>query len=75
INPEKPTKLNLESLHKKIKQNFKLRVKSSMAVVFTYKNYEITLFNSGRMLIKNIENEEKALEIYKEISHKIGLNQ
>ncbi len=75
INPEKPKKLNLESLYKKMKQNFKLRVKSSIAVVFKCKNYEITLFNNGRMLIKNIDNEEKALEIYKEISHKIGLNQ
>ncbi|MEM3572806.1 MAG: hypothetical protein QXJ62_01040, partial [Nitrososphaeria archaeon] len=74
VNPEKPAKLNLESIHTKIRQNFKIRVKSSMAIVFTYKNYEITLFNGGRMLIKNIDNEEKALEIYREIAQKIGLN-
>ncbi|MEM3874994.1 MAG: HesA/MoeB/ThiF family protein [Candidatus Bathyarchaeia archaeon] len=75
INPEKPTKLNLETIHTKIEQNFKVRVKSSMAIVFTHKNYEITLFNGGRMLIKNVDNEEKALKIYKEIAQKIGLNQ
>jgi len=75
INPEKPAKLNLESIYTKIRQNFKIRVKSSMAIVFTYKNYEITLFNSGRVLIKNVENEEKAQKIYREIAQKIGLNQ
>ncbi|MEM3616455.1 MAG: HesA/MoeB/ThiF family protein [Candidatus Bathyarchaeia archaeon] len=75
INPEKLTKLNLEAVHMKIKQSFKVRVKSSMAIVFTYKNYEITLFNGGRMLIKNVDSEEKALKIYKGIAQKIGLNQ
>jgi len=75
INPEKPTKLNLEKIHTKIKENFKIRIKSSMAIVFTHKNYEITLFNGGRMLIKNVPNEETATKIYKEILQKIGLNQ
>jgi molybdopterin/thiamine biosynthesis adenylyltransferase len=75
INPEKPAKLNLEAIHQKIKQNFKIRIKSTMAIVFTYKNYEVTLFTGGRMLIKNIENEEKALKVYKEIAEKIGLHQ
>jgi len=75
INPEKPTKLNLEAIHTKIKENFKIRIKSSMAIVFTHKNYEITLFNGGRMLIKNVPDEETATKIYKEILQKIGLNQ
>jgi len=75
INPEKPAKINFESIYTKIRQNFKIRVKSSMAVVFAYKNYEITLFNSGRMLIKNVENEETAQKIYREMVQKIGLNQ
>jgi len=75
INPEKPAKLNLEAIHTKIKQKFKIRIKSTMAIVFTYKNYEVTLFNNGRMLIKNVENEEKALKAYKEIAEKIGLSQ
>ncbi|MBS7636696.1 HesA/MoeB/ThiF family protein [Candidatus Bathyarchaeota archaeon] len=75
VNPEKPAKLNLESIHTRIKQNFKIRVKSSMAIVFKYKDYEITLFNNGRMLIKNIDSEEKAQKIYREIAQKIGLSQ
>lgn len=75
INPEKPIKLDLEKIHTKIRQNFKVRVKSSMAIVFTYRGYEITLFNGGRMLIKNIGNEEKALKVYREIFQKMGLSQ
>ncbi|MEM2988276.1 MAG: ThiF family adenylyltransferase, partial [Candidatus Bathyarchaeia archaeon] len=75
INPEKPIKLDFENINTKIRQNFKVRVKSSMAIVFTYRGYEITLFNGGRMLIKNIGNEEKALKVYREIFQKMGLSQ
>ncbi|MEM2675277.1 MAG: HesA/MoeB/ThiF family protein [Candidatus Bathyarchaeia archaeon] len=74
INPEKPTKLNIEAIQTKIKENFKVRIKTSMAIVFTYKNYEITMFNGGRMLIKNVPDEETATKIYNEIKQKIGLN-
>ncbi len=75
INPEKPTKLSLEAIHTKVKENFKIRIKSSMAIVFTYKKYEITLFNGGRMLIKNVADEETAKKVYKEITEKLKLNQ
>lgn len=74
INPEKPTKLDMKAVHAKIKENFKTRLKTSTAIVFTYKNHEITLFNGGRMLIKNVPNEETAVKIYNEIKQKIGLN-
>jgi adenylyltransferase/sulfurtransferase len=73
INPEKPI-LNIEKIHAKIKENFKIRLKTSTAIVFTHKNYEITIFNGGRTLIKNVPNEETAIEIYNEIKHKIGLD-
>jgi len=73
INPEKPI-LNMEKIHAKIKENFKIRLKTSTAIVFTHKNYEITIFNGGRTLIKNVPNEETAIEIYNEIKHKIGLD-
>jgi len=73
INPEKPI-LNMEKIHAKIKENFKIRLKTSTAIVFTHKNYEITIFNGGRTLIKNVPNEETAIKIYNEIKHKIGLD-
>jgi len=74
INPEKPLKLNLNQIYKAVKEQFKVRVKSSLAIIFNYKNYEISLFNGGRMLIKNVDNEKLALEIYREILQKLRVN-
>ncbi|MGQ9624511.1 MAG: HesA/MoeB/ThiF family protein [Candidatus Bathycorpusculaceae bacterium] len=74
INPEKPLKLNLNQIHEMIKEQFKVRIKSSLAIIFDYKNYEISLFNGGRMLIKNVDNEKSALEIYREILQKLQAN-
>ncbi|MEM3703225.1 MAG: HesA/MoeB/ThiF family protein [Candidatus Bathyarchaeia archaeon] len=74
INPEKTLKLDLNKAYETIRQNFKVRIKSSMAIVFTYKDHEITLFKGGRMLIKNIPNEETALKVYREIDEKLELN-
>ncbi|MEM2675991.1 MAG: HesA/MoeB/ThiF family protein [Candidatus Bathyarchaeia archaeon] len=74
INPEKPTKLDVKAVHAKIKENFKIRLKTSTAIVFTYKSYEITLFNTGRMLIKNVPDEQTAAKVYAEIKQKTGLN-
>jgi adenylyltransferase/sulfurtransferase len=74
INPEKPIKLNLNKLYNIIKQSFRVRIKSSMAIVFTCKDHEITMFNGGRTLIKNVKNEEAALKVYREIAEKLELN-
>ncbi|MGB9756416.1 MAG: hypothetical protein ACPLVJ_01365, partial [Candidatus Bathyarchaeales archaeon] len=73
VNPEKPLKLNLNEIYEKIKQNYKIRIKSQLAIIFNYKNLEISLFNNGRMLIKNIKNEKEALTVYKEIAKKLGI--
>lgn len=74
INSPKPIELNLNEIREKVKQHFKLRVKSSMAIIFNYKNFEISLFNGGRMLIKNVKDEETAIKTYKEIREKLGIN-
>ncbi|MEM2710914.1 MAG: HesA/MoeB/ThiF family protein [Candidatus Bathyarchaeia archaeon] len=73
INPEKPINLNLDNLRQKIERNFKIQLKSQAAVVFTYKNYEVTIFRNGRMLIKDISSVEEALRIHQEISQKLGI--
>jgi hypothetical protein len=57
--PRKTNKTKPRQIYTKIKENFKIRIKSSMAIVFTYKNYEITLFNGGRMLIKNVQTKKQ----------------
>lgn len=72
VNPEKPLKISFDQLYETVKKHFKIRIKSQLAIIFNYKNFEITIFKSGRMLIKNVKNEENALKIYKEIMEKLG---
>lgn len=74
INPEKPSKMSLYEIYETIKQFGKVRIKSSLAVIFDYKDYEVSLFHGGRMLIKNVKDEKSALDVYREICRKVGLD-
>lgn len=66
INPPHPTSLDLDRIHEKLESRFKILLKSSLAIVFEYhNNVEISIFKNGRVLIKNVDNEENALKIYK----------
>jgi len=67
INPDKPLDISLQDAAEIINRHFKLRVNSQLAIVFDYKNFEITLFNGGRMLIKNVGNEKSALNTYRKV--------
>ena len=71
INPEKPLKLNLNDVYETVKQRFPVRLKSHLAIIFDYKGMEVSLFNGGRMLIKNVQNEKKALKVYREVLKKL----
>lgn len=71
INPEKPLEKSFNEVHEVVRHNFKVRIKSQLAIVFDYKGFEITLFNGGRMLIKNVEDEKAALSVYGEIRKKL----
>lgn len=71
VNPEKPLKMNLNDAFSTIKDMFKVRLKSQLAVIFDYKSFEITLFNGGRMIIKNVKSERMALEVYREIRKRL----
>jgi len=73
VNPEKPLKLNLNEVYESIRRHFKVRIKSQLAIIFDYKNFEISFFGGGRMLIKNVKDEKSALEVYKEICQKLGV--
>ena len=73
INPEKLLKLNLDEVYEKVRQQFKVRVKSHLAIIFDYDDLEISLFNGGRMLIKNVPNEKAALKAYREILKKLKI--
>jgi len=72
INPEKSMKLSLTQARGSIKKHFKIRIESQLAIIFDYGNMEITLFNGGRMLIKNVKDEKNALNVYREILRKLG---
>ena len=74
INPEKPLKLNLDEVYETIRQQFRVRLKSHLAIIFDYGNFEVSLFKGGRMLIKNVEKEGIALKAYREILKKIQID-
>lgn len=71
INPEKPLKMSPNEAYDAISHNFKVRIRSQLATVFDYKGFEISMFNDGRMLIKNVEDEKSALKVYREVREKI----
>jgi hypothetical protein len=72
INPEKPLRLNLNEVYPAINKHFNVRLKSRLALMFNYKEYEVSLFNGGRMLIKGVTDEKRALAVYREIIKKIS---
>jgi molybdopterin/thiamine biosynthesis adenylyltransferase len=74
INPEEPLKLNLKEVYETAKRRFNVKVKSNMVIVFDYKDFQVSLFSGGRMLIKNVTNEKIALKAYREIRQTLNLN-
>jgi adenylyltransferase/sulfurtransferase len=71
INPEAPMRLNLEDIYPKVSKLFDVRLKSQLALMFTYKSCEVSLFNGGRMLIKGVKEEKDALAVYRAILNKL----
>jgi len=74
VNPEKALRISLSEIHELIKRRFRVRIKSSLAIIFDYKSFEVSLFHGGRMLIKNVDDEKTAFKVYREISKKIGMD-
>jgi molybdopterin/thiamine biosynthesis adenylyltransferase len=74
VNPKKPLKLNLNDVYGSIEKQFRVRIKSQLAIIFDYKDSEITLFNNGRMLIKNVKSEKSALTVYREVVKRLNIN-
>ena len=72
INPEKPMKLSLDEVYSRINKLFEVRLRSRLALMFTFKEYEVSLFTGGRMLIKGVKDETVALKVYREIIQKIN---
>ena len=74
VNPQKPIFMNINQVYETLKRHFKIIVKSSLVIVFRYdSDVEVSLFNHGRMLIKNVEDENTALKVYNDVLAKLGL--
>jgi len=71
VNPAQPLKLSLDEAYESIKRQFRVRVKSRLAVMFDYEGFEVSLFHGGRMLIRNVNDEKSALRVYREIMGKL----
>jgi len=74
VNPPKPIEVSLSDLYERLRRHFRIIIKSSLVVVFEYDGFEVSLFNRGRMLIKNVEDEESALKVYSKVLEKLGLS-
>jgi len=71
INPHELMRINLEEVYPIINRLFNVHIKSQLALMFTYKTYEVSLFTGGRMLIKGVTEEKTALDVYREILEKL----
>jgi len=76
INPETPLKFSLASTANMVQQiGCHIRVESHLALIFDYKGLEVSLFNGGRMLIKNVADEKAALRAYREILQTLKISE
>ncbi len=75
VNPPSPIDVDLERAGDVLSKHFTIVLKSSIVVVFKYQgNIEVSLFKSGRMLVKNVKSEENALHVYKETLRTLGIH-
>ena len=74
ISPAQPLKFNMNDACDKIKkQHFKIRVKSQMVLMFDYMKLDVSLFDGGRMLIKNVTDKETPVKAYRDILKTINI--
>lgn len=74
VNPQTIIPMNLDKIYETLKNHFQVIIKSSLVIVFKYnRDVEVSLFNHGRMLIKNVEDEKTALKVYNKTLAKLGL--
>lgn len=68
VNPEHPLALDLNKVTKQLSRKSRVLLTTPMVLVVDFEGHEISIFRKGRTLIKNVECEEDALRIYKEVS-------
>jgi molybdopterin/thiamine biosynthesis adenylyltransferase len=67
VNPEKAMSLDLEAIASSISKQYHVLLTTPMVIVFDYMGHEVSLFRRGRMLIKNVQDEQNALKIAREV--------
>jgi molybdopterin/thiamine biosynthesis adenylyltransferase len=73
VNPSKQLKIDLRSVPRRLGKSAKVHLRTPMALVFQYDQYEVTLFTQGRMLIKGISSEQDAIGVYRKIMDKVSV--
>jgi len=73
VNPSKQLKIDLRSVPRRLGKSAKVHLRTPMALVFQYDQYEVTLFTHGRLLIKGISSEQDAIEVYRKIMDKVSV--
>ena len=56
-----------------IKKRCKIRMKSQMATIFDYGKLEVSLFDGGRMLLKNVKDEESTMQAYRQLLQMLNM--
>ncbi|HLN89752.1 MAG TPA: hypothetical protein VK253_06770 [Candidatus Binatia bacterium] len=74
ITPTPQAKFSMDEACEKIKKHhIKIRVKAPMLLIFDYMKMEISLFDGGRMLIKNVTDEKAPSKAFVEILKTINV--
>lgn len=71
VNPARPMRVDLKSVPRRLGKGVKIHLRTPMAVVFDFEGYEVSLFSHGRMLIKGVDSEQAALDVYGRVLSKV----
>ena len=72
--PKIKQKLELESVAKKLVKDALIEAETSFVIMMTYNDAKISLFKSGKIIVKNITDAESAKKIAKKIINLISEN-
>ena len=74
VNPPRLVEASVDQLQEKVQRHFKILVRSPVVIVFQYDgDIEVSFFQGGRTLIKNVKDEDTALRVYEDVWKKLGL--
>ena len=73
VNPETSMALDLGNLSRIIARDHAVLLATPMVVVFDYNGHEVSLFKKGRMLIKNVQSEDEALQVSRAVTKMVDV--